>query len=576
MSDFFILPQPTMVALPSVPSGTAGPSGAPGADATDMGLLADAAAATIPTTIKKVSTRGRSATDVGGAKYVEGTAPTSRSGFTSANSRNFVLSKEQVIVPQMFYEATDSDFQNAMEAARDYLATFNLNTNGGGFYGGAPKLFAPAGHYDMHSRVDFAHTGKFEGEGDGFFGPGAGGCTKFNFTGTTSGFGFQGTNTNAITGVDGSSHAGSGGFDISDMCIAGDYSGTEGDYFALVCRIGTRATNLYLKNWRGDGIRAWAGNVTGASNVGGNLSTSRFDGIKTENCRGGIDIRGSDANVITTINCQGYQNRQFGLIDDNGAGSNTHEGWHCASNGLITTTTGPYTQCSYSGNRYAAKWGGTFTTAPSGTTADTANWIYIEAGGAITNLIPTWTSTAGLFRAGADYLTLNNAGVYIDNDYSEGGGFSQFSNLTIINHGTIGDQYYRGGIRLVPRSDGYSIRMSGTSKIYMDSVTASEGQIVVRDRNVTEIGFIDISSGGVQLAAAAGNVYFKLGGSFVSHIDNNGFYYDSGGNKVLGARGAAVTDAVAAAAAPTQAEFNAFVTQFNAWLARARAHGFIA
>jgi hypothetical protein len=42
------------------------------------------------------------------------------------------------------------------------------------------------------------------------------------------------------------------------------------------------------------------------------------------------------------------------------------------------------------------------------------------------------------------------------------------------------------------------------------------------------------------------------------------------GNKVIGVRGAAVADAVPAVAAPTMAEFNALVTQFNTLLARLR------
>lgn len=483
-----------------------------------------------------------------------------------------------VITPQKFYQATDPDFQNAMEGMRDYLATFNYNQNGGGFYGGAPKGICPAGPtYDMHARVDFSHTGAIEGEGDGFFGPGAGGCTHFKWTGATSGFGIQGTNTNGITGVDVTSHAGSGGFSISDMCLEGDYSGTEGDYHLLVPRIATRATNLYLKNARGEGIHGWAGNINGGSPVGGNLSTSRFDGIKTENCRGGIDIRGSDANVITTINCQGYQNRQFGLLDDNGAGSNTHIGWHCASNGLISNLTGPYTQCSSGGNRYAAKWGGNFTVAPSGSATDTANWIYIEAGGPIANLIPAHAATPGLFRAGGDYLTLNSAGAYLISPYSEAPGFSQFNPTTIIEHGTIGFQYSRGGTRIFPVSDGYAIKTGNVTTLYLDSLSG-ESNITARDAAFASIGFIDWSSGGVQLVTTGATVYLKAGGSFVAQIDSAG-YHDGAGVKLLGSRGAAVADAVNAAAAPTQAEFNALVTQVNLLLARLRAatgHGLIA
>lgn len=54
---------------------------------------------------------------------------------------------------------------------------------------------------------------------------------------------------------------------------------------------------------------------------------------------------------------------------------------------------------------------------------------------------------------------------------------------------------------------------------------------------------------------------------------------DGSGNQVLGVRGAAVADAEFAEGAPTRAEFNALVSQFNALLARVRAgtgHGLIA
>lgn len=49
-----------------------------------------------------------------------------------------------------------------------------------------------------------------------------------------------------------------------------------------------------------------------------------------------------------------------------------------------------------------------------------------------------------------------------------------------------------------------------------------------------------------------------------------------GGNQIITTRQPAVADAVNAAAAPTQAEFNALVAQFNALLARVRTHGLIA
>lgn len=55
---------------------------------------------------------------------------------------------------------------------------------------------------------------------------------------------------------------------------------------------------------------------------------------------------------------------------------------------------------------------------------------------------------------------------------------------------------------------------------------------------------------------------------------NGDFYH--GTTKVVGAQGAAVVNAVAAVGPPTQAEFNAFVTQFNTAMNRLRDHGLIA
>jgi hypothetical protein len=59
-----------------------------------------------------------------------------------------------------------------------------------------------------------------------------------------------------------------------------------------------------------------------------------------------------------------------------------------------------------------------------------------------------------------------------------------------------------------------------------------------------------------------------LGSQLQMTLDRTGLY--DGDTRVIGPRGAAVADAVAAAGAPTQAEFNALVTQVNALLARLR------
>jgi hypothetical protein len=338
--------------------------------------------------------------------------------------------------------------------------------------------------------------------------------------GIANGLRIQGANTSGNTTVDSNpnTHDGSGGVVLRDLCLEGGYVATEGDFHGLVIRNAVKAENLYIKSWQGEGVKAWAGNVS-AVNYGGNVSTTLLVGVKTEGCRGGIDIRGSDANVVTTINCEGYQNRWFGLLDDNGAGSNTHIGFHAASNGLITGT-GVYTQCSSGGNRYAAKWGGDFTVAPSGTTADTANWLYIEAGAAVANQIPAHAATVGLFRAGGDYLTINSAGASIINCYSEGGGFSQFAAGTLVTDGTIGNQYYRGGHRIAPNADGLRYRQTGNGGAFFNlDHGGTDAGVFARDLAALCYGYVDFIKGnGTYLLAPVTNGFGFRVGTFASSV----------------------------------------------------------
>jgi hypothetical protein len=548
------------------------------------GLLVDAPTISIPTDIDFVSTTGADVVDHGGANYTAGTKPTNRSGFTSANGRNFVLSREQVIVPQMFYQATDPDFQNAMQGAVDYLHTQDLNGSGGDFYKGSQKLFIPAGNYNMHAALDILHTLVIEGEGSGQNGPGSGGCSRLKWTvAGTSGLRIQAATTEGDTTISGATHDGSGGGVLRDFMLEGPFDGTtEGDFHGLVIRNAIKGENLYIRNWPGEGVHAWAGAVIGFGNVAGNVSTTRLDGVKTEGNRGGIDIRGTDANVCTVINSEVYLNRQYGYLDDNGAGSNVVIGMHAATNGQITGSWAQ-TQCSSGGNRYALKYGGDPTIAPSGTTADTANWLYMQAGGAIANTIPAWTATPGTFRAGFDYGTLNSAGVLVDQCYSEGGGFSQFNNTTLIVHSAIGDTMYRGGHRIIPQSGGLSIR---TTNLYIDppygtagtgggalaakgfthtmgdnasatssdftlnlDATTSSSKINFRTAGASVIGYIDAeASNGMYCNAPAANGWiWRVGGTQVAATDATGVNVASGlayylnGTKVVGAQGSAIT-----------------------------------
>lgn len=77
-------------------------------------------------------------------------------------------------------------------------------------------------------------------------------------------------------------------------------------------------------------------------------------------------------------------------------------------------------------------------------------------------------------------------------------------------------------------------------------------------------------------AHSFGDAGIKTSGYVTATGAVSGSQFKVSGTKVVGAQGAAVADGVNAVAAPTQAEFNALVTQINALLARVRTHGLIA
>lgn len=100
-----------------------------------------------------------------------------------------------------------------------------------------------------------------------------------------------------------------------------------------------------------------------------------------------------------------------------------------------------------------------------------------------------------------------------------------------------------------------------------DAVDLLNATIGIVDGNTDDLGTVGDRLDAIESAAtyAATGIDIVSGGVLkVNHV------------QVVGPQGAAVADAVAAVGVPTQAEFNAFVTQFNTWLARARAHGAIA
>lgn len=94
---------------------------------------------------------------------------------------------------------------------------------------------------------------------------------------------------------------------------------------------------------------------------------------------------------------------------------------------------------------------------------------------------------------------------------------------------------------------------------------------------LSQIGAVEGTTTTLADSIAILNAVLDAGTFDATGIDLvSGAVYKIAGTQVVGPQQGAVANAVNAAAVPTQAEFNAFVTQFNALLAHMRTHGLIA
>ena len=486
------------------------------------------------------------------------------------------------VTPQQFGAVADgvTDDSAAFVAAIAYLKAFALNTGGTGFYKGSPKLFIPAGHYYLGTTpLDINHSLIIEGEGSGFGGPEAFGCSRLRWAAGTSGIRVQSTFTSGDTTVDGVQHDGSGGAVIRQLMLQGGYTNADGDHHAIVLRNIAYLDDLYIRKWEGEGVKAWTGNV-GGTNYGGNTSTSKFVSVKTENCRGGIDIQGTDSNVITTINCQGFQNRKFGLLDVNAAGSNTHIGWHCTYNGLASVLS-PFTQCSDGTYRYAAIYGKTgaelLANAPTAG-ATNAYWALIGSGGADTS-IPLYSS-GGPWTWGGDYLCLSAFPTKLDGPYSEGGGFSQCHSACLIVGGTLDPSQVYGGTHIKARFDGFCVEATGASYIHVNS-GAGVSAVLFEDLAGVLFGGVECTKGSSTIYRAPVNVGHILtdgapGGPWTTRLTvNSDGLLVTNSTKALSFNGTQVVGARQTGTPADATDLASALTLVNALKAKLIAHGLI-
>lgn len=470
-----------------------------------------------------------------------------------------------------------TDDSAAFVAAIAYLKTYALNA-GGGVFKGSPKLFIPAGDYYLGSTtLDINHTLIIEGEGSGRNPAPAYGCTHLRWANGVCGIRTHLFNTSGTTTVDGP-HDGAGSAYLRGFTMQGGYAGTNGSSHAIVARAITFLDDILIRQWSGTGVLSWTGTVLAVA-YAGNTSVSRYTGVKVEGCKIGFDTRGTDSNVITFLNCEAYQCRQAGFIDDNGAGSNTYIGCHAPYNGM--TGLGITTQVTNSSKWYAVKWGqetGAATNAPSGTTDDNTWWAYVGPGSA-DSIHPAWVSGMSGLASGGDYVMLSAFPTILINCYSEGGGFSQLGTGTLAIGGTNLGLSSIGGSCLVPEYDGLSLkRLHDAAIIHCDGSSGSLNGVDVRNVAGTQVGG-SLWSDQIafhRAASANGHFFQTLSGGtpttratvVTTGLDlPTGHVVSVNGTQVVAARGAAVADATGA---------GDVVAQLNAALARLRAHGLIA
>jgi hypothetical protein len=545
----------------------------------------------------------------------------------------------------VFNNVTDdhAGMQAALQASEDQAG----NGGGGGFYLGGPQVMLPAGvtGYMAANALDIRHSMIFRGKGAGRWGPLGRGVSSLRFAAGTSGIRVQSPNTSGDITVT-TDHLGSGGVTIEHMMLQGPENGTEESVDGSIdasCadnNIGidlhkqATLTDIYIRGFKGIGVKAWAGTVHGVA-YSGDVSLSACYGVKVESCQIAFSRAGSDGNILTDINCEAVTCGQAGFVTDLGIGPWIAIGNHATANGLLSTQLSY--KCHYSGKIYAAVWGKTIAqltaNAPSGTTADNAYWYYIEAGTADT-VVKTWDGSQQ-FRAGGDYITAGpdnpSQVALLLGCYSENPGVSQFGPSTLLVNCDIADIYRKGGVHLkaignklfCPESvhfggtltvDGFTHTLGDNTAaagsdhtLNLDSTSGSV-QVNFRTAGATVVGYMNIISGnGFYLNAPAANGYiFRLGGTQVASLDATGLQLASGkvvtvnAQQVVGARGAAVTRiartatsgslpvadgsiTIANAATPTVAELLEYCTEIEAKLeeltAKFRAatgHGLIA
>jgi hypothetical protein len=523
-----------------------------------LALFITAGLVSIPLGTDAVATNGHSVGGKGGATYVADAivnaawvAAHPSGGFVSANGRGFRLSHEQAITPLMFGAlggdegGAGPDDGPAFLRARDYLnaAALNFAAYGGAGVGrGTSTLWVPKGYFFLNaSTLDLFFTTRIRGEGVGEVG---GPTTQLRWVGV-DGIRTQRFNTTLKTGNLGAgpyTYPGADASDIAGLRLQGSFTVLEAENMGIRARTRVTVRDCQIDGFEGDGVYVHA---TGATD--GNANSSEFSRVVVTACRRGFFNTSNDTNAMSFTNCSAIGNRQCGF-HDNPFINNTYTNDHAASNGFFGdgTANAPAIGCSSAGNRYALKLGGNSANAPSGTTADTADWIYFQAGGATTGY-PLW-GAGKTFRVGGGFLFEGNATTVVNGCYAEGDQPpAQLGPNTLVLNGGWGG--FRGGARIFGAAgnvkmnslrigddagvDYFLADVNGVINYTGVAVLQAAGAVCAQYYKVnggaTLVGQIYALAGGLHINASAGlPILLEAYGALTATVDGTGINLASG------------------------------------------------
>lgn len=450
----------------------------------------------------------------------------------------------------------------------------------GGSYGygkGSPTLYIPSGVYFLGtSTLDIYSAMRLLGEGSGTDG---GTPTVLRWSTGTTGIRVQSNNTSGASGTRTADGFNGSGTIIEGLYLQGAFVNpsvsTESESHGIHLRGKATIRECYINLFEGDGIYAYVTAGSGGATEG-NANNSYIARVTVAGNRNGVFFQGADVNAGAFVMVSAYLNRRWGIFENSFLG-NGHLGHHAAGNGTYNVGSNvPYIMASYGGHYYNLVDGGNPANAPSGTTADNADWYYNALSGG-SAYAPAWTNTISARSGGAFFTSTSK----LNGCYSEESDLSQCITAGCIEGSQIygkvkGPGLYEslskstGAANAPSKNLNAGMRVTGNNpnmggpagvELYM---FAGNAKIGAYDRdNATWVPII--FEGNTQS--------FTVGGSTVAQMVSAGLNIPSG--KVLQVNGTQVVGARQTGTPADATDLATALTLVNALKAKLVAHGLI-